>query len=68
MSDPRPAVTMSYRELRYEYAKLHRKIERLRADKTQLVEACSRWLKEYEHPMPPWFVDAFWNAKEVQGE
>ena len=29
-----------------------------------LVTACSRWLKEYDHPMPSYFVEAFATAKE----
>ena len=43
------------------------KVERLEAAAKQyqpLVTACSRWLKEYDHPMPSYFVEAFATAKE----
>ncbi len=49
-------------------AKRDAEIERLRAEIAELVEACSRWLKEYDHPMPSYFREAFDKAKEVQSE
>ena len=39
------------------------------AEKYQpLVEACGRWLKKYDHPMPSYFVRAFAAAKQQTGK
>lgn len=36
-------------------SQMHRELD----DNVELLNACSRWLKEYDHPMPSYFQEAF---------